>query len=196
MDSEEKKASQALDARQWVDDHGDALYRFAMAHVHNVHAAEDRGEISFLGALELCEQFEGRSHVRTWLIGIIKHKISDHFRRQRKTHLLSEVTPDLEENLFDDRGMWKDPPKNWGVSPSAEVERNEFWDVFRRCLDALPVSLQQVFLLREVDGIESGEICKELEISSTNLWVMLHRARHQLRRCLEVKWFHDKDALP
>lgn len=175
---------------KWVETHGDALFRFALMRVKDQEIAEDLVQETLLAALKGREAFSGKSSERTWLIGILKHKIADHFRKSSRE--LAVEDPQLyadTEDLFDKSGHWKVAPRDWGGSPAKALENKDFWATLGNCLEDLPDRLRQVFTLREIDGIDGPRICKVLSISSTNLWVILHRARIQLRRCLEINWF-------
>lgn len=185
----------SIDPAQWVEQHGDALFRFALLRVRDPHIAEELVQETFVAALQAQEQFAGRASERTWLIGILKHKIIDHFRRtaRERLHDDPEFNGAAEEDYFDSRGRWRIRPGHWAFSPDDVLERKEFWRILRTCLEHLPERLRQAFVLREIDGTESREICKLLEISSTNFWVMMHRARSQLRRCLEIHWFEVEE---
>jgi RNA polymerase sigma-70 factor (ECF subfamily) len=177
----------------WVALHGDVLFRFAITRVKDPGVAEDLVQETFLAALKGRESFSGKSSERTWLVGILKHKISDHFRNASREQPVEDPQVYIDpEDPFDESGRWKVGPGKWGGSPAKAMEDKEFWGVFGRCLEDLPERLRQVFSLRELDGVEGSQVCKVLSISSTNLWVILHRARTQLRKCLELNWFGDK----
>jgi len=181
-----------IDPEKWVEKYGDALYRFALLRVSDPGLAEDLVQDTLCAAFEARDRFSGKSSERTWLIGILKHKVADHFRRTSRE--IPEIdSADLPEgdggDFFDDKGRWKVMPQKWKGSPEDILENKEFWDVFHECLDGLSPNIRQAFTLRELDETGSGEICKVLGISTTNLWVMLHRARSGLRRCLELNWF-------
>lgn len=178
----------------WLADHGDYLYRYALLQLRNEAAAEDAVQETLLAALGAWERFSGQSSVRTWLTGILKHKILDTFRRQAKEPALVSSPDDpeadlsmLEQALFDATGHWANPVHSWG-DPESSLEQQRFWEAFIACLEALSPVHARVFHLRELDGLSTEEICKELDISSTNCWVMLHRARLGLQQCLETRW--------
>jgi len=176
----------APDSSRWVEEHGDALYRYALLRVNNPDLAGDLVQDTFLSALKGAAQFRGGSTVRTWLIGILKHKIIDYYRRNRIEILASDLPASSESDDLDHVERASD---TWGVAPSQLVENDEFWGIFNRCLDGLPPAHRRAFSLREFDGLPGEEICKILEVTPSNLWVMLHRARAKLRRCLELNWF-------
>lgn len=176
---------------KWVDEYGDYLFRFALSRLRQREAAEDLVQETFLAALNAKSKFAGRSSERTWLVGILKRKIVDHLRRKGREQPASDLaaTDHWLESLFDERGNWMKKPGKWPADPSAAIEKEEFWAIFTACLRKLPERLADAFTLREVEELDSHEVCKVLDISANNLWVMLHRARLGLRRCLEVNWF-------
>jgi RNA polymerase sigma-70 factor (ECF subfamily) len=182
-------------AERWLDDHGDALYRYALLHLADESVAEDIVQDTLLAALKAHERFEGRSSERTWLIGILKRKLIDHIRKcqRRPTEAdLSEADESVDEQ-FNRHGLWATGPGKWGDLPEEAFSQGEFWDVMTKCLGYLPERLRFAFIRREMDDAESAEICQDLDVSATNLWTLLHRARTRLRRCLEVNWFR-KDS--
>ena len=176
---------------QWVDRYGNDLFRYALLRLRDSQFAEDVVQETFLGALRASKSFSGRSSEKTWLFGILKHKIVDHIRRASRERTVEDPgTPeDTGIDLFDDRGKWREMPTEWAADPSTILEQKEFQDVLEKCLEDLPPRLGDAFSLREMDGLNSKEVCKVLGVSATNLWVMLYRARMRLRRCLEMNWF-------
>jgi len=186
-----------IDPAAWIDDHGDYLYRYAMVQVRDPQVAEDLIQETMLAALQACDRFAGRCTERTWLVGILRHKIIDYYRKASRERRIDSIPlmPDDQEEVFSTTGPWAGHwkkgkgPAAWEGDPEAELEQREFWDVLKRCLEGLPPRTAHVFWMREVEGLTSEEICKELDITATNLWVILHRARMQLRRSLEQHWF-------
>ena len=184
----------------WLDEHGDYLFKYALFRLRDETAAEDVVQETFLAAFKAYEKFEGRGSERTWLVGILKHKIIDHFRRASREAPLGEDADEASEHreFFGRADEWKGhwsndyAPTDWHATPAELIERSEFWKVFNDCLGPLPKRTATAFTLREVDGHGSDEICEMLGIKVNNLWVMLHRARLHLRNCLEVKWFKAK----
>ena len=182
------------DPEIWVDQYGDYLFRFALSRLRDRSAAEDLVQETFLAALHARENFKGRSSVTTWLTGILKHKIIDHLRKGSREQPVEDVesfTPTLDD-LFDEKGKWKIGPSKWNVSPMELYEQKEFWRILALCLSELSDRLAQIFTLRELEELSTKEICKVFDISATNCWVMLYRARMLLRRCLEINWFSVK----
>jgi RNA polymerase sigma-70 factor (ECF subfamily) len=185
-------AGRTDDPSSWVDLHGDVLYRYAILRVKDPGTAEDLVQETFLSALRAAAGFKNESTQRTWLVGILKHKIVDHFRKNTLEIRESDIAPWEEEDdveYFDRRGHWKRPVHPWKDSPEQLVENKEFWAVFQSCLSKLPEAHRRAFTLREIDGTSSDEICEILSVSPANLWVMLHRARSRLRKCLDANWF-------
>lgn len=181
-------------AEKWVEEHGDYLFRYALSRLRQSEAAEDVVQETFLAALRARERFAGASSERTWLTGILKRKIVDHLRRQSREQPTGDFDAEGEwtDKLFDERGNWKTKPKKWSADPSLPLENQEFWTVLSRCLSKLPQRLASAFTLRTIDGLDSQDVCKVLDVSANNLWVMLHRARLALARCLEINWFGTK----
>jgi len=176
---------------EWVDEHGDALYSYALSRLHNPATAEDVVQETFLAALQSKDRFSGRSSARTWLIGILKHKIIDLIRKESREQPLEEIETmeSPEETFFDKKGHWRVAPMDWQVHPGKILEQKEFMTVLANCLSHLPERLHRLFVLRELEDQETEEICKVLEITPTNLWVMLYRARMRLRGCITDNWF-------
>ena len=172
------------------------LLRYAMLQLRNPVLAEDAVQETLLAAIEGHQRFSGRSSLRTWLTGILKHKIIDHLRRSRREQTYADPDDDRAEAdaidaLFAQDGHWRDTPANWG-DPGTALESNRFWIAFDMCLQRLPAHTARVFTLREVMELSTEEICQELGITPTNCWVMLHRARLTLRECLQLTWFDNQ----
>jgi RNA polymerase sigma-70 factor (ECF subfamily) len=179
---------------KWVDEHGDYLFRYVLSRLRQREVAEDLVQETFVAALRARDRFAGASSERTWLVGILKRKIVDHLRRKGREQPVSDLTTSDQwaQALFDERGNWKKKPGKWPSDPSAALEKQEFWAIFTACLRKLPERLANAFTLREVEELDSQEVCKVLNVSANNLWVMLHRARLGLWRCMEVNWFGTK----
>ena len=186
-------ASSAIVDASEVERHRTYLLRYASLQLRDAGAAEDAVQDTLIAALEGLERFSGKSSVKTWLTGILKHKIIDHMRRQAREQPLISADADSSEAeavdaLFLEDGHWRQPPSNWG-DPDKALENKAFMAVFEQCAKNLPAKSARAFMMREVMEFSTDDICKELEVSTTNCWVILHRARLSLRECLETKWF-------
>ncbi len=177
------------DPATWVDRHGDALYRYALLQTRDEELAEECVQEAFVAALQSRASFRGQCSERTWLIGILKHKICDHFRRRSRTLPADEAgAAEKVAAMFTDDGIWKDLPRAWTSEPHGETARDELLEALRACMAKLPQRMADLFCLRELHGLNTPTICQILGLSPTNLWVQLHRARALLRRCLERAW--------
>lgn len=176
------------DPNEWVDLYGDQLFKFATMRIRSKEAAEEVIQETFLAALRAKDSFSGRSSEKTWLFGILKHKIVDHYRKSEREQRSVKASDDVLE-YFDKRGHWKKNLPKWKGNPQEILEQKEFWEVFEKCISHLPEDMERVFQLKVLDKISSEEVCETLEISSANLWVRLHRARFKIRECLEKCWF-------
>jgi len=189
--------SPRLDPARWLEEYGDFLYSMAYLRLHDPAAAEDAVQETLLAAWKSRERFAGLSSEKTWLAGILKKKIVDQLRRAFRDG--SNQDPGDGEDIEDAgyypsgkyKGHWiaREGPTAWGDNPQDALERQEFWAVFEQCLGLLPPRLSAVFVLYELEEMPADDICRELGITPTNLWVMLHRARKRLRLCLEQRWF-------
>jgi RNA polymerase sigma-70 factor (ECF subfamily) len=175
------------DFRSLVEGERPYLLRYARLQLRDGHAAEDAVQETLLAALAGEAAFAGRSNLRTWLTGILKHKIVDAVRRLAREAPLAEDEGELEA-LFDQRGHWHDAPSDW-EDPDSLLERKQFLEALERCLAGLPQKNAQAFMMREHLGFETDDICKELGITPTHCWVLLYRARMALRECLQQSWF-------
>jgi RNA polymerase sigma-70 factor (TIGR02943 family) len=166
------------------------LLRFARTQLRNESWAEDAVSETLLAALEKPAAFAGQSQLKTWLVGILKHKVIDQLRAHKReaTVLVADDGADVDAELFDEGGGWRELPAEWG-DPQAAFGQRQFFEVLQACCDHLPPTQGRVFMMREWLELDSETICKELAISPTNLWVLLHRARLRLRECLQSHWF-------
>ena len=186
----------SIDPDRWLNEYGDILFRYAVTRVRDAAIAEDLVQETFLAAMKAKERFSGRSTERTWLVGILKHKIIDHYRKSKREVLSDEmeIREAPADEYFDRKGTWKVSPNEWLTNPTKAFEQKEFFTVLHGCLEKVQEKQKQAFMLRELEGADPEDICRELDISSSNLWVLLYRARLSLKRCLEVNWF-DKETV-
>ncbi len=169
-----------------------ALIRFAQLQLRNDTLAEDAVQDALIAVLEKPDRFAGQSSLRTYVIGILKYKIIDNLRSAtRERHFEGgedQSDDDLIDSLFQSDGHTHDTPRNWG-DPDATLEQKDFFRTLQLCLDKLPPKTARIFMMREWLEMETEEICKELEITTSNAWVLLYRARLRLRECLNLNWF-------
>jgi RNA polymerase sigma-70 factor, ECF subfamily len=195
MDADNTNLSEALAGKDQLAAHRDYLYRFALLHLRDESRAQDVVQETLLAGMESRSGFSGRAQLRTWLTGILKHKIIDVFRRQsREAPLQTEPEAESDEDFADlyfnpnDQDHWHTFPTTWG-NPEKSLEQKRFWEIFDACSKEMPPQIARVFTMRELMGLGTDEICKELGITANNCWVMLYRARMNLRQCLETRWF-------
>jgi RNA polymerase sigma-70 factor (ECF subfamily) len=171
----------------------DYLMRFARLQLRNDAWAEDAVSETLLAALAKPQAFEARSQLKTWLVGILKHKIIDTLRQRQREVVLDGGSDDdtadpLEHMAFKTDGHFAEKPAEWG-NPERDMQSRQFFAVLEACTEKLPPAQGRLFLMREWLELSSEDICKELSLTPTNLYVQLHRARLRLRECLELNWF-------
>ncbi len=180
-----------LDATTWVDKYSDMLVSFAYLRLRDREAALDAVQDTFLAALRAKDTYRGEISEKNWLFLILKNKIIDHFRKESKKMItnIDQIEND-ESNHFDENGVWKkaSAPESWSASPDSNLESSEFRKILNECISKLKQIQKFVFVLKYLDDKETDEICKEMEISTNNYWVIMHRAKLNLRKCIEQNW--------
>jgi RNA polymerase sigma-70 factor (ECF subfamily) len=175
-----------------LQDNRSYLVRYAMLQLRDPNLAEDVVQETLVAAIENKSRFAAQSSPRTWLVGILKHKIMDLLRKRAREPQLNvaegEDENELVDALFKENGHWADPPQTWNA-PEQSLENAHFWNVFEQCNQRMPLNTARAFMMREFMEMTTDEICQELAISTTNCWVILHRARLALRECLDINWF-------
>ncbi len=191
--SDESCAVANTDPETWLEEHGDILYACAMGRVHDEHVAEELVQETLMTAIERRATFEGRSTVRTWLVGILRFKVLQYFQQssRRRETITDVIGPELVESQFTKLGKWKTDPQNWGQDPSNPPEVEELRGVLEQCLLKLPNRVAEAFLLVEQGEMACEQLGELLKATASNVYVMLHRARAALRKCLERNWFGD-----
>lgn len=185
-------SEEALEPQQWVERYADMMYRFALVRVKDAEAAEELVQATFFAGLKSQHTFAGKSSEKTWLFGILKHKTMDYFRNSKKNISLDLNSEEADRIHFDSAGHMDPKPVNWNMDPERAAENNQLSQVLAACLNGLPEKSHKLFVLKEIEGMASDEICKEFNIKPTNLWVILHRARNQLKLCMESNWLNTK----
>ena len=179
-------------------EHRSYLLRFARLQLRNEAWAEDAVSETLLAARAKPEAFQQRSQLSTWLVGILKFKVLDQMRLNSREacHVGTdpdELTDPLDDLPLNDQGHFASLPADWG-NPEQDLRSRQFFQVLEACTDKLPPAMGRLFLMREWLEMPSEDICKELKLTSTNLYVQLHRARLRLRECLELNWFGNRAA--
>jgi len=179
------------DPSAWVDQYGDYLYTYARYRVNSTEVAEDLVQETFVAALKGLDSFQGKSTEKTWLVSILKRKIIDHYRKQNRSREEpdpSHSSPFIAEGP--DRGKWNpnQRPREWPDDPSG-MDRETFYRVLEMCLSLLPEKWSGVFRLKTLEELTTEQVCKELGITASNFWVIMHRARLRLRDCFEKNWY-------
>ncbi len=180
------------DPKTWVDAYGDRLFRYVLPRVRDQAAAEDLVQETFLTALKARAAFKGESSELTWLTGILRNKIFEHYRKQSREVPLDPADDSREDALFDGR-HWTpaEAPREW---PQAKAESAELGAVLRRCLEGLTAPVARAFVLREMEGLDARSAAETLGVPPGHLAVLLYRARLRLRRCLERNHFAPESA--
>lgn len=178
------------DPSLWVEKYGDYLMRYAQLRLKNYASAEDAVQETFLAGVKGLDRFDGRVEVKYWLRGILRNKIVDYIRKAVREQPVEdpesyELPQSTRMKVF---GIPTSNPVPWEFDVHQAFDEKEFWRIFRECTDALQGNIQRAFVLKELEGLATPEVCKVLDISPNNLWVMIHRARNQLKKCLEQKW--------
>jgi RNA polymerase sigma-70 factor (TIGR02943 family) len=183
-----------IDPKLWVSKHADHLYSYAITRISDMDLAKDLVQETFLAALERVDQFEGRSSERTWLMAILKNKVIDVYRK--KSNGIIALPNDLNGNresvdfFEEDNGHWKEEfqPKSFGIEQYDRLTNKEFKQVLEQCLKKLPALWLSVFTMRHIDELSTQAICGQLKVSTQNFWVIIHRAKVNLRACLQKNW--------
>lgn len=184
-----------LDPSRWVDDYGNYLYRYAFSRLRDNAATEEVVQETFLAGIRFQDRFTGEGAERAWLLGILKRKIIDYVRMRNRYDRDGsyEDSNDPSAQLFDKNGNWKAGAFSSFV-PADTVESQEIWGIVQDCLKHLPKGQADVFVLSVMEEMETEQICKELGITPSNLWVRLHRARLALAKCVGSKWLIDEEV--
>lgn len=185
-------------AERWLSQHGDYLYRYALSRVRDTSQAEDLIQETLLIAFKKAEEFKGKSSEKTWLTGILRHRILDYFRRQSKQWRVPVAGNVPDQGWFDEEGHWNrahnEAGMEWEPDPSCLLDRKEFMETLHECIQRLPDKSAAVFVQRELEFQNTSTILEGLNISESNLWVLLHRARNMLKQCIQSKWDMESET--
>jgi len=179
--------------KKWVMDHSAMMYSYATQHRFDADGAKDLVQDTFLAAWRNMDNYKSETSAKNWLFIILKNKIKDHFRKSVNRMEIASIHHDHNDHTyFDEADHWANNayPKSWEVNFSDPAETKEFYDVFRSCGGKLKQIQHAVFVMKYIDGLESEDICKHLGITASNYWVIIHRAKVQLRACLQKNWIN------
>ena len=182
--------SNEQDPEFWVEEYSDYLFGFAYSRLNDIHKAEDVLQETFLAAFKSIDNFDGRVPIKFWLRGIMKNKIVDSIKKDLKELNERELGgfPELNSKIYKRSGIFTQKVEPWDFDPSKSFEKDEFWKTFSVCLEKMKDPLRSIYMLKEIDGMKTEEICKEFSITQENLWVMTHRARKLMKHCLNNNW--------
>jgi RNA polymerase sigma-70 factor (ECF subfamily) len=182
--------TKTLDPAVWDKEHREALYHYAVSRVRDAAHAEDLVQDTLLAAIKGKDRFSGRSTVRTWLFSILRHKIIDYIRKIGRETPVEDpaLVADHGDNTFDWSGRWRFGSDEWYTKPGVVLEQKEFDRVLAKALESLPTLQRDAFVMKEMMDLSSNEICEALDITPSNLWVALHRARKKLQERLTTRW--------
>lgn len=179
------------DPTHWVDKYADYLYSYAVSRLEDEDLCRDLVQETFLAALERLSDFKGQSSERTWLTAILKYKVIDVYRKRNTAWLLNGGAAEAEPEYFNaDDGHWKDvyAPRTMGIEDGDVTTRKELAGILEKCLKRLPALWYSVFSMKHLDELKAEAICRELKVTPSNYWVILHRAKVNLRACIEKEW--------
>ena len=181
-----------LNSDKWIDNYADYLFNYAVVRVNDGDLAKDLVQETFFAGLKSAKNFQGKSTERTWLVSILKRKVIDHYRKINSKKGQAEVRMNFYDN-GENEGSWIEErvPQSWDNASEKAIENQELKTQLEICLDNLPEKYGLVFRMKTIQEFETEEICKELNITTSKLWVIIHRARTQLRKCMEENWFNN-----
>ncbi|MEP6713083.1 MAG: sigma-70 family RNA polymerase sigma factor [Ferruginibacter sp.] len=175
----------------WIDNYADYLYSYAMYRIKDEEMARDLVQETFLAALEKTDQFEGRSSEKTWLTAILKYKIIDVYRSRPKAFSAMDLPEALgSKTFFQEDGHWnvEDRPEEFGIEQVNKIEHKEFESILLKCMQKLPALWMTIFNMKFMEDEHAAKICSQMKLSSGNYWVIIHRAKINLRACLQKNW--------
>ncbi|MBN8853836.1 MAG: hypothetical protein BGO55_11050 [Sphingobacteriales bacterium 50-39] len=176
--------------RSWVTSYTDNMYAWAYSKVADKSMAEDLVQETFLSAYQSFDKFRSDSSPKTWLFSILNNKIIDHLRQKLKTQAFSQDTA-FFELYFDRWEHWQrsERPREWQETDLNLLDNSDFRNTLKKCMENLPLQWNAAVQLKYLEQKDGQEICQDLQISPSNFWQLIHRAKLQLRKCLELHWF-------
>lgn len=179
-----------INPNNWVNLYADYLFNYTISRVNNVETAKDLVQETFFAALKAMENFQGNATERTWLIAILKRKIVDYYRKINSAKGKAEIKINFyAEGKREGEWIEENIPSYWETNIEKTIENKELAVILKKCIENLPEKYAMVFNMKTIEEMETKEICKELAITPSNFWVLIHRARMQLRKCMEENWF-------
>lgn len=180
--------------KEWVNKYSEELYKWAFHKTSDSETSNDLVQDTFLAAVKSIDKFEGKSNPKTWLFSILNNKISDHYRKEYKQIIINESNlqnKETKNSFFDQKGCWEESekPAFWPTDEENLLDNNNFKLQLANCLEGLPPVWNKAIKLKYLSDIDGNDICQEIGVSKTNYWQILHRAKLQLRKCLEINWF-------
>ncbi|APY10405.1 RNA polymerase subunit sigma-70 [Seonamhaeicola sp. S2-3] len=178
-----------INPNKWIDLYSDYLYNYTITRVSDKEVAQDLVQDTFLAGLKSMKNFKGEASERTWLISILKRKIIDHYRKINSNKGKAEVRINYKDD--ETEGDWLEERVADPYDKTAEdtMQNSELGEAIYKCLDKLPKKQAEIFKMKTIQGFETEVICKELNITASNLWVIIHRARTAMATCLKENWF-------
>lgn len=195
----EENSESKLEPEKWIERYSDVLFNYTISRINKREVAEDLVQETFFSALKGKDSFLGNASEKTWLISILKRKIIDHYRKKSTQNELSVLDKNSKDDFMNhffnkesSEGHWTNnsSPQEWKKDFQTGIESDEFNSILKNCLGKLPEKANAVFTLKNMEDLDSEEICKELQITPSNYWVLMHRAKLQLRECMEKNWFN------
>jgi len=184
--------TQLLNPHKWVDNHADYLYAFAIKRLNDDELCRDLVQEVFLAALQRADKFEGKSNERTWLTAILKNKIVDVYRKRSSglNNIAIKTAEQEQQDFFYEDGHWKEEhwPQEFGLNTDDPLQAKEFTRVLQHCMEKLPALWFAVFTMKHIEDESTENICADLKVTSANFWVIIHRAKINLRACLQKSW--------
>lgn len=178
-----------INPNKWIDLYSDYLFNYTISRVSDREIAQDLVQDTFLAGLKSMKNFKGEASERTWLISILKRKIIDHYRKINSKKGKAEVRINYKDS--ESEGDWLEERVADPFDKTAEdtLQNYELGDAIHKCLEKLPKKQADVFKMKTILGHETEVICNELNITASNLWVIIHRARTAMAECLKENWF-------